>query len=56
MSTTRFVTLELVLVGGERGDLLHVLLWCETLQVRVYQGLAVVKPVGQGKKNVNLQS
>ena len=53
MSTTRFVTLELD--GRERHDLLHVLLGSEALQIRVYQGFAVVKAVGQGEENVNLK-
>ena len=53
MSTTRFVTLELD--GGERRDLLHVLLRSEALQIGVYQGFAVVQAVGQGEENVNLK-
>ena len=53
MSTTRFVTLELD--GGERRDLLHVLLGSEALQIRVYQGFTVVQAVGQGEENVNLK-
>ena len=53
MSTTRFVTLEVV--GGEKHDLLHVLLWCKALQVGVYQCFTVVQTVGQGKENVNLK-
>ena len=53
MSTTRFVTLELD--GGERRDLLHVLLGSEALQIGVYQGFAVVQAVGQGEENVNLK-
>ena len=54
MSTTRFVTLELD--GGERRDLLHVLLGSEALQIRVYQSFTVVQAVGQGEENVNLES
>ena len=53
MSTTRFVTLELD--GGERRDLLHVLLGSEALQIGVYQGFTVVQAVGQGEENVNLK-
>ena len=53
MSTTRFVTLELD--GGERRDLLHVLLGGEALQIGVYQGFTVVQAVGQGEENVNLK-
>ena len=53
MSTTRFVTLELD--GGERRDLLHVLLGSEALQIGVYQGFAVVQAVGQGEENINLK-
>ena len=53
MSTTRFVTLEIV--GGKGHDLLHVLLRCEALQVGVYQGFAVVQTVRQGEENINLK-
>ena len=53
MSTTRFVTLELD--GGERRDLLHVLLGSEALQIGVYQSFTVVQAVGQGEENVNLK-
>ena len=53
MSTTRFVTFEMV--GGEKHDLLHVLLWCKALQVGVYQGFTIVQAVRQGEKNVNLK-
>ena len=53
MSTTRFVTLEIV--GGKQRDLLHILLRCKALQVRVYQGFTVVQTVGQGEENINLK-
>ena len=53
MSTTRFVTLEIV--GGEKHDLLHVLLRCKALQVGVYQGFTIVQTVRQGEENVNLK-
>ena len=36
-------------------DLLHVLLGSEALQIRVYQGFAVVQAVGQGEENINLK-